>query len=145
MPRYWIAVASREHVLRGIAGGFMQVCHGKQAPLKRMSPEDWIIYYSPTDLFGSKALLRTFTAIGRVKADMPYTCQMSEDFIPWRRNINFVLSHESAIEPLINQLSFIHNKIHWGFPFRRGFFEIMRNDFAIIARSMGVTTNDKED
>ena len=28
---YWIAVASREHVRRGVAGGFAQVCHGKPA------------------------------------------------------------------------------------------------------------------
>ena len=32
--KYWIATISKEHTLRGVAGGFMQVCHGKQAPLK---------------------------------------------------------------------------------------------------------------
>ncbi len=34
---HWLAVASREHVKRGIAGGFAQVCHGKPGPLKQMS------------------------------------------------------------------------------------------------------------
>ena len=37
-PRYWIAVASADHVARGVAGGFMQVCHGKRAPLARIRP-----------------------------------------------------------------------------------------------------------
>jgi hypothetical protein len=30
---HWIAVASAEHVRLGQAGGFMQVSHGKAAPL----------------------------------------------------------------------------------------------------------------
>lgn len=33
--KYWILVASREHVLKGESGGFIQVCHGKCAPLKK--------------------------------------------------------------------------------------------------------------
>jgi hypothetical protein len=32
----WIAVASADHVGRGRAPGFMQVCHGKAAPLRRI-------------------------------------------------------------------------------------------------------------
>ena len=35
-PRHWIAVASAEHVRLGRTQGFMQVCHGKAAPLRRM-------------------------------------------------------------------------------------------------------------
>lgn len=31
----WIAVASAEHVRSGRSQGFMQVCHGKAAPLRR--------------------------------------------------------------------------------------------------------------
>ncbi|MDQ7862723.1 hypothetical protein RCO48_21920 [Peribacillus frigoritolerans] len=33
--RYWIGVASRDHVMKGIDGGFAQLCHGKEAPLKK--------------------------------------------------------------------------------------------------------------
>jgi hypothetical protein len=32
----WIAVASAGHVRRGRAAGFMQVRHGKTAPLRRI-------------------------------------------------------------------------------------------------------------
>lgn len=37
--RYWIGVASREHAMKGIYGGFAQLCHGKEAPLKKMNTE----------------------------------------------------------------------------------------------------------
>lgn len=29
MTKYWIGVASCEHVQRGVKSGFAQVCHGK--------------------------------------------------------------------------------------------------------------------
>ena len=41
MPtRYWIGVASRDHVMKGVAGGFCQLGHGKSAPVKRLAPGD---------------------------------------------------------------------------------------------------------
>lgn len=47
MARFWIGVVSKEHVLRGVEGGFCQVCHGKKAPLNRMKKGDYLLYYSP--------------------------------------------------------------------------------------------------
>lgn len=138
MTRYWIGVASREHVQRGVEGGFAQVCHGRPGPLKCMNGGDWIIYYSPTIHFGCKDSCRSFTAIGRLRSDDPYTFAMSEDFIPWRRNVGFLSSQEVPIEPLLERLAFIKDKKRWGFPFRRGCFEISRDDFQLIAKEMGV-------
>lgn len=135
---HWIAVASREHVLRGFAGGFAQVCHGKPGPLKQMASGDWIVYYSPTERFGETGPCRKFTAIGRIKPREPYQFQMSPDFIPWRRDVEFYAVHETPIEPLIDTLSFIQNKQCWGYPFRRGCFSICAEDFRQIAASMGI-------
>ncbi|MDO4795776.1 MAG: EVE domain-containing protein [Brachymonas sp.] len=64
--RYWIAVASADHVALGVADGFMQVCHGKAAPLRRLHPGDGAIDYSPTQSFGSKTPLQAFTALSEV-------------------------------------------------------------------------------
>ncbi len=64
--RYWIGVSSKEHVMRGVQGGFAQVCHGKAGPLKQMQPNDWLIYYSPTLEFGGKEPCKAFTAVGRI-------------------------------------------------------------------------------
>lgn len=138
MTKYWIGVASKEHVKKGIIEGVAQVCHGKQTPLKKMKPGDWIIYYSPTEIFGEKQPCCKFTAIGHIKDKEPYQFKMSDDFIPWRRGVNFVTAHDVAIEPLIDKLSFIKNKNHWGFVFRYGLFAIPENDFLLIASKMGV-------
>lgn len=136
--QYWIGVASLEHVLRGVEGGFMQVCHGKKDPLQRMKPKDWIIYYSPTVTFGGAKVCREFTAIGQIMDKEPYPFQMSEDFIPFRRDVTFFPAKRVPIMPLIESLSFIENKQKWGFPFRRGCFAIPEADFQLIASSMGV-------
>lgn len=136
MPQYWIGVVSRAHVQRGKQGGFAQVCHGKQAPLKRMQPGDWLIYYSPTEIFGEKTPCRKFTAIGQVTERAPYQFQMAPDFIPWRRDVNYVAAQEVPIEPLITQLSFIKNKRSWGYVFRFGLFAIPAADFELIAAQM---------
>jgi len=138
MPKYWIAVASRNHVGRGIQGGYAQVCHGKCGPLQRMKAGDLLIYYSPTEVFGEKTPCRRFTALGIVSEKDPYLFQMSEDFIPWRRDVTFLPSREAPIEPLLDHLSFIPDKRRWGFPFRRGCFTIPESDFHLIREAMGV-------
>ena len=61
-PRHWIGVVSRQHVLRGVAGGFAQIGHGKAAPLRRMAVGDRLIYYSPVDVLGEAAPCRRFAA-----------------------------------------------------------------------------------
>lgn len=133
--RYWMAVACKEHVMRGVAGGFAQVCHGKAGPLAQMKPGDWLVYYSPTIRFGEKEPCRAFTAIGQVEEGEPYRFQMSEDFIPYRRNVRFFPCREASIVPLIEKLSFIKNKEKWGFPFRRGCFSISESDFSRVAQA----------
>lgn len=145
MPKYWIAVASHEHVAKGRQEGIAQVCHGKQNPLKRIKPGDWIIYYSPREYFGQKEPCRKFTAIGRIKDREPYQFKMSDNFIPWRREVDFMVAKEIAIEPLIAKLSFIKNKEKWGFPFIRGLFSISFDDFQIIAEAMEIDIDEEGD
>jgi hypothetical protein len=38
---YWIGVASKEHVMRAVQGGFAQVCHGKEGPLKHRTDSNF--------------------------------------------------------------------------------------------------------
>lgn len=138
MTRYWIGVAPKEHVERGALEGFAQVCHGKAGPLNQMEAGNWIIYYSPTIKFGEKEPCQCFTAIGKIKEGKAYPFAMSEDFIPWRRDVYFLKSRETPIKHLLAELSFIKDKQKWGFPFRRGCFEISGEDFQVIARAMGI-------
>jgi len=134
--RYWVAAISKEHTHRGINGGFIQVCHGKQAPLKRMEKGDFILVYSSKITMKGNEKCQSFTAIGQVCDDEVYPFQMAENFIPFRRNIQFLKCNETAIIPLIDHLEFIPNKKSWGYPFRFGFFEINKKDFTFIASNM---------
>ncbi|WNC17830.1 EVE domain-containing protein [Brevibacillus brevis] len=134
--RYWIGVVSKSHVLRGVTGGFAQLCHGKAAPLKRMRRGDWLIYYSPkTDMHGGEPL-QAFTAIGQVADDDVYEYPMSEGFVPYRRNIDYAACTEVRIHSLLHQLSFTKGNRNWGYLFRTGHFEIDRTDFSLISSAM---------
>ena len=138
--KYWIGVASQDHVAKGQEGGFCQLCHGKSYPLKRMKKNDWIVYYSPKKVFKEKTPHQKFTAIGRVVSEQVYQFKMAEGFIPYRRDIEFLAAKEVSIRPLIDELDFISDKKRWGYKFRFGHFEIAKKDFELIALAMGVKT-----
>jgi len=130
--KHWIIVVSKDHIGRGISGGFIQANHGKLAPLKRMEVGDWVAVYSPKQKMNGNEPLQAFTAIGQVRDEDIYQKQMAIDFIPYRRNINFHKCKEVPIAPLTHQLSFIENKTSWGYKFRFGFFEIPEGDYKLI-------------
>lgn len=134
--KYWIIVASKDHVQNGLRWGIAQACHGKSSPLKRMKKGDYVIYYSSKNVFGKNDKCQEFTAIGKVKDDDVYQFQMSEEFCPYRRNIEFLEHKDTSILPLIPFLEFIPNKKSWGYPFRFGILEINQNDFDLISSKM---------
>ncbi|WP_028550228.1 EVE domain-containing protein [Paenibacillus sp. UNC451MF] len=134
--RYWVGVVSASHVKRGVQGSFAQLCHGKSAPLRRMSLNDWLIYYSPKTDMEKGEPLQAFTAIGKVADDKVYEFQMSESFVPIRRNIHYIPCQEVKIKDLLDQLSFTRGERNWGYTFRFGHFEIGREDFLTIAGAM---------
>jgi hypothetical protein len=138
--RYWINTVSRNHVLTGIEGGFTQAQHGSPAGLRRLARGDRVLFYAPRTEYPDGPPLRRFVAVGEVVDDAPYQVEMTPDFHPWRRNLSFLPCTEAEIEPLIAGLEFIADKKRWGFPFRRGLFEIGAGDYARIARALGVET-----
>jgi hypothetical protein len=137
MNAAWIAVASAEHVRRGREGGFMQVGHGKLAPLRRIHPGDGIAFYSPTIVLGSKTPYRAFTAAGIVAEGEPYLCDMG--FHPYRRDVNWYAITETPIAPLLQQLRFSAGRKNWGQQLRFGLLAIDPEDFGAIANAMGAS------
>lgn len=134
--KYWVIVASKDHVKRGLSGGFAQACHGKSAPLKRMRKGDFVVYYSGKQTMGSLDKCQEFTAIGQVINENTYAFQQTADFCPSRRDIAFFEHRDISILPLISELDFIPNKRSWGYPFRFGFLEINQHDFDLISNQM---------
>lgn len=45
--KFWINTISKNHVLKGVEGGFTQADHGKNTRLKALAKGDYIIFYSP--------------------------------------------------------------------------------------------------
>jgi len=136
MSPNWIAVASAEHVRRGREEGFMQVCHGQGAPLRRIQPGERVVYYSPTATFQGKDKLQAFTAIGIVGAGDPYQRDMGNGFCPFRRDVIWLDVHEAAIAPLLDRLEFAAGVRNWGSRLRFGLLAISDHDLNVIARAM---------
>ena len=134
--RYWIGVASRDHVMRGVAGGFCQLDHGKAAPVRRLSEGDGIVFYSPRTVMDGGVPVQAFTALGTVEAGEAYPFDMGGGFVRFRRNVKWAKTEDVSIRSLIDKLSFTRGNKNWGAMLRRGFFEIDRGDFDIIANAM---------
>ena len=130
-PRYWLIVASRDHVRQGMEGGFSQACHGKRSPLARTKQGDTIIYYSPKAKFGDKiSTCRKFTAIGKVIGSEAYNVQTTKDFCPSRIDVEFDRdAKEVAWDAVKNSVSFTSK-------LRFGFLELTTDEYAFIRNLM---------
>ena len=145
----WVAVASAEHVAIGRSGGFMQVGHGKGAPLKRLHAGDRVAYYSPVRVLGEKAICQAFTAVGVVCDDLIYQGEMKTSngdslqppFKPFRKDVMWFESQEASIRPLLNQLSFTAGKTSWGYAFRFGLLKVTDADMNLIQSAMKAQVN----
>jgi hypothetical protein len=133
---YWINTITLDHVLAGKTGNFTQANHGNPRNLNKLRRGDYMVFYSPREEFESSKAVQSFTAVGRVSDDESYQVEQDVDFHPYRRRMNFLKCNYAPIRPIINNLSFIKDKVHWGLVFRQGMFQISETDFAIIAQNM---------
>jgi len=139
MRKNWIAVASAQHARWGCEtpdSGYMQVGHGKLAPLKRVAPGDRVAYYSPTVTFGTKDNFQRFVSIGVVQEGAPYAFDMGGGFVPYRRDVAYLPAQEVSIQPLLDHLEFVEDRQRWGYKFRFGLFEVNDHDMRVIAQAM---------
>jgi len=135
MTKYWIAVASENHVMEGAAHGIVMAGHGKRSGIARMHKGDGFIYYSPKVTVEGKEPLRAFTAIGEIADDTIEQVEMTPDFKPFRRRGLYRKTGEVPVRPLVKDLTFIRNKQSWGYVFRFGLIEIPEQDFLRIGHA----------
>lgn len=136
MVKYFLICASRDHVLKGVKGGFAQAGHGRKEFISQLSKNDWVVFYSSKDTFENGKPLQKFTALGKVVDEEPYQPGDGADFTPYRRNVKFMQVEETEIRPLLENLAFIRNKKKWGFYLISGFREISEDDFNVIKNAM---------
>jgi hypothetical protein len=135
---HWVGVASHDHVLGAVQGGFCQLGHGKESLVRPLKAGDLIVFYSPRELMGSGAVLQAFTAAGRILDESPYLAEQSACFHPYRRRTKFFKSRQAPIQPLLQELTFTKGNENWGLAFRRGAFQITADDFKRIAKAMSI-------
>ena len=134
--RYWLAVASRDHVQNAVDLGIAQVNHGQRGGLDAMGEADGLVYYSPKAEYPDGETIREFTAIGRIAAGAPYQA-VSLDRRPWRRRVDYERDAEPArIRSMLGMLDFTRDTPQWGYQLRRGLIEISRHDFEVIRQAM---------
>jgi EVE domain-containing protein len=134
---YWIGVVPKADAEAMIGGRYAELNRGRAGPLERMREGDGLALYSPRSGDADDARVQAFTAIGRV-ADGPIVQTHAHDAsATFRRGVDYLPASEAPIKPLIEPLSFIRSKLHWGAPFRFGFIRVPESDFAQIAAAMG--------
>ena len=134
--RFWLAVASRDHVRSAVDLGIVQVNHGARAGLDQMGESDGIVFYSPKTEYPDGEPLKHFTAIGRIAGGDIYQA-ISSDRRPWRRRVDWDITAEPApIRPLLGSLDFTRNAPNWGYQLRTGLIELTRHDFEIVRDAM---------
>ncbi len=135
MTKFWIGVVSKEHVLRGVEGGFCQVCHGKKAPLNRMKKGDYLLYYSPKYQMNDQEKLQAFTAVGKILDDTAYQVEMFEDFFPFRRDVSY---YQPVKDCPIEQVRHHPQWRQYASQLRYGHFEVSKDFFLYVFDQMKV-------
>ena len=138
MARYWIVVASKDHVMHGRSLGIVQAAHGRRSGISRMHAGDGIVYYSPRKEYEGHEQLKAFTALAFIEDDGIWQAAEPEGFRPFRRRARYLAAKDAPAGPLINDLAFIRNKKAWGYVMRFGVIEIPEEDFRRIAAAMEV-------
>lgn len=146
-PRYYLGVASLDHVREAVEGGFCQFAHGKMAAVTNLAPGDWVVYYSPGETIGGDSNVQAFTAIGEINGtfDRALSRARHGDATHFRRSVKYhPMAEHAAVRPLLHDLSFVTDPQRWGVAFRTSKREISRADFTIIASAMGIPPMHRE-
>ena len=130
--KYWITVATLEHVNRGKGNGYLQIGHGKRVPLARMHQDDWVIFYSPKNSLSDKTPIEAFTAIGQVVDEEISKVKVTPEFEPYRRKFKYLPFEHTPIKPLVEHLKFLPDKKNWQYTLRHGLIGISKADFILI-------------
>lgn len=130
--RFWVAVASHDHVKRGVEEGIAQACHGKKGLLQRVHSGDGIVYYSPKKHMDDKvSTCKQFTALGKITCDSPYQVEdCNSGFNPYRIDVDY--KHDIRPVPW----DAVKHRIRFHARLRFGFLEISEEEFTVISDMM---------
>lgn len=136
-PQYWIAVVAQDRAERARAGGYAELNHGRAGILELLRTADGFITYSPRTFDPKGEPLQAFTTLGYVKDGALYRAELDDGTPAFRLPIEYVPTRPAPIRTMLDDLTFIRNRQHWGAAFRFGALRINALDFARIAAAMG--------
>ncbi|WP_226782608.1 EVE domain-containing protein [Oceaniglobus trochenteri] len=141
MARHWIGVATQDHITAAVSGGFVQLGHGRHSEVAALSQGDLIAFYATRERMGAGPSVQAFTALARITSDLPVKVDQGGGFHPFRHGARFAeLAEPAPIRPLLERLALTQGRGKaWGMALRRSLIGVTQDDFAVIARAMGVT------
>ncbi|KPN61549.1 EVE domain-containing protein [Aliiroseovarius crassostreae] len=132
---HWIAVISRAHARIAAQSGFLQVCHGKAAPLRRTSAGDEVFIYCPREEMRGGAQLKRVEYRCTFNDDRVYQVEQAPGFTPFRKDVTFDTGFAGRPIHDVPGLELTANP-NWGMLARRGFFEISAHDAGLLRASL---------
>lgn len=128
---HWIAVISRVHARIAAQSGFLQVCHGKAAPLRRTAAGDEVFIYCPREEMRGGARLKRVEYRCTMNDDRVYQVEQAPGFTPFRKDVTFDTGFEGRAIHDVADLELTADP-HWGMLARRGFFEVSVHDAGLL-------------
>ena len=132
--KHWIAVVSRDHAQIAARSGFLQVNHGKSAPLDRTSAGDEVFIYCPRSGMRAGEVLKRVEFRCVIENDTVYQVEQAPGFKPFRKDVRFDTEFQGIPIGDVQGMELTANP-HWGMLARRGFFEIGAHDAALLRAS----------
>ncbi|KAI8802549.1 hypothetical protein BJ742DRAFT_778101 [Cladochytrium replicatum] len=145
-PRYYLLVASRDHILKGIEGNFLQQRHPHR--LERLKAGDYIVVYAAKQQIGKDSKANRCRKVLGIAQAVDGNClkltaeevlgtenaaACSSKVFYRKTNLQFIDDFVvKDFEPLIPRLGFVKNKSRWGLSLMRGFVEISKDDFDVF-------------
>jgi len=134
----WIGVAAAEHVQIATASGFAMFAHGRHEAARKVLDRDWVTYYAPRERMDEGGIVRAFVAIGEAIPGAMAEHEMRPGISGWTRPMRWLKSRPASIYFLLDELSFVKDRSHWGMYFRKSLFSVPSTDFERIAAAMNV-------
>ena len=134
--QYWIAVVARDRAERARAGGFAELTGGRVGILELLRAGDGFLTYAPRATEVRGEAVQAFVTLGFVR-DGTLERAEGEGGPAFRVKVDYLDAAPAPVRPLLDELTFIRNRQHWGAAFRFGALRIAAADFARIAAAMG--------
>jgi hypothetical protein len=135
--KHWLAIISLEHANMAASSGFLQVCHGKAAPLRRTSAGDEFFIYSPKTGMGTGDSIMSFTYRGIFIDNHVYQVEQLPGFFPFRKDVTFDLDFPRVPLKTVAWMD-LRATPNLGLVLRRGFVELTAADSSRIKDQAGL-------